>query len=162
MTSLKWYIFLIHNTYVLHVLVLHASAVHIISNHFFPSLIFNWMNSLCLWDSLALIMRSERAGVSVGVNSVLVQPCSRSISQQDVGMSTSDRAYGHKRSFLSVRFTGLTSALGAFLNMFTACLGLTLIPPHTHTPISPNHQTCNQRHSWKHFLKNCTHLLHKK
>ncbi len=46
---------------------------------------------------MALIMRSERAGVSVGVNGVLVQTCSRSISQQDVWMRASDRACGHKR-----------------------------------------------------------------
>lgn len=114
---------------------------------------------------MALIMRSERAGVcgcercvssdmqsqyfTAGRVNESIWPCMRSQTLRE-------------REFLSVRFTGLTSALGTFLNVFTACLDLTLIPPHT--PISPNLLTVtyNQRHSWKHFLKNRTHVLHKK
>lgn len=57
-------------------------------------------------------------------------------------MSASGHAYGHNRSererereFLTVRFSGLINALGAFLNVFTACLGLMLIPAHAHTDL---------------------------
>jgi len=79
--------------------------------------------------------------LSVGVNDLSAQTCSRSISHQDEWMSASDHTHTHtqresetererEREFLSVTFTGLINALGAFLTLFTACLSLKHIPSH--------------------------------